>query len=166
MAAKADGKSAWVTSKLEFSKYPDYMKQFPFAHTITMTYRLANGAMEVHTRLDNQSAEPMPVAIGFHPYFALTDSVRKDWTLSATLKKHWLLTDTKVPTGQTERTTRPLVLRRSSIRSGGANWMKSISPVFSALACVVGSVRFSHSTRSTCTRLPPAIPDAGSGRGT
>jgi len=99
---KADGKSAWVTSKLEFTKYPDYMKQFPFAHTITMTYRLANGAMEVHTRLDNHSAEPMPVAIGFHPYFALTDSARKDWTLSAPLKKHWLLTDTKVPTGQTE----------------------------------------------------------------
>jgi aldose 1-epimerase len=100
--AKADGKSAWVTSKLEFTRYPDYMKQFPFAHTITMTYRLANGALEVHTRLDNLSAEPMPVAIGFHPYFALTDSVRRDWTLSAPLKKHWLLTDTKVPTGQTE----------------------------------------------------------------
>lgn len=100
--AKADGKSAWVTSKLEFTKYPDYMKQFPFAHTITMTYRLANGSLEVHTRLDNLSAEPMPVAIGFHPYFALTDSVRKDWTLSAPLKTHWLLTDAKVPTGQTE----------------------------------------------------------------
>ncbi len=102
VSVKADGKSAWVTSKLEFTKYPDYMKQFPFAHTITMTYRLANGALEVHTRLDNLSAEPMPVAIGFHPYFALTDSVRHDWTLSAPLKTHWLLTDTKVPTGQTE----------------------------------------------------------------
>jgi len=102
VSVKADGKSAWVTSKLEFTKYPDYMKQFPFAHTITMTYRLADGAMEVHTRLDNLSAEPMPVAIGFHPYFAITDSVRRDWTLSAPLKTHWLLTDTKVPTGQTE----------------------------------------------------------------
>jgi len=102
VSLKADAKSAWVTSKLEFTKYPDYMKQFPFAHTITMTYRLANGAMEVHIRLDNLSAEPMPVAIGFHPYFALTDSVRHDWTLSAPLKTHWLLTDAKVPTGQTE----------------------------------------------------------------
>ena len=102
VSMKADAKSAWVTSKLEFTKYPDYMKQFPFAHTITMTYRLANGAMEVHIRLDNLSAEPMPVAIGFHPYFALTDSVRHDWTLSAPLKTHWLLTDAKVPTGQTE----------------------------------------------------------------
>ncbi len=102
VSLKADGKSAWVTSKLEFTKYPDYMKQWPFAHTITMTYRLADGAMEVHTRLDNLSAEPMPVAIGFHPYFALTDSVRKDWTLSAPVKTHWLLTDAKVPTGQTE----------------------------------------------------------------
>jgi len=39
------------------------MAQFPFAHTITMTYRLANGALEVETTLQNLSAEPMPVAI-------------------------------------------------------------------------------------------------------
>src|SRR4249920_177967 len=32
--AKADGKSAWVTSRLEFFKQPMWMKQFPFAHAI------------------------------------------------------------------------------------------------------------------------------------
>jgi aldose 1-epimerase len=102
VAVKADASGAWITSKLDFYKYPDYMKQFPFAHTITMTYKLAGGALEVHTRLDNLSTEPMPVAIGFHPYFALTDSVRADWTLNAPAKTHWLLTDAKVPSGQTE----------------------------------------------------------------
>ena len=99
---KADATGAWITSKLEFSKYPDYMKQFPFAQTYTMTYKLSDGALEVRTRIDNQSALPLPVAIGFHPYFALTDSVRADWTLSAPVKTHWLLTDTKVPSGETE----------------------------------------------------------------
>lgn len=99
---KADATGAWITSKLDFYKYPDYMKQWPFAHTITMTYKLADGALEVHTRLDNMSAEPMPVAIGFHPYFALTDSVRNDWTLDVAAKTHWLLTSTKIPTGETE----------------------------------------------------------------
>ena len=102
VAVKADAKGAWITSKLDFYKYPDYMKQFPFAHILTMTYRLANGALEVRTRIDNLSAEPMPVAIGFHPYFALSDSVRQDWTLEAPARTHWLLSDTKVPTGQTE----------------------------------------------------------------
>src|SRR4026209_2224307 len=33
---KADGKGAWVTCKLDFYRNPQFMKQFPFAHTITM----------------------------------------------------------------------------------------------------------------------------------
>ena len=52
---KADGKSAWVTCRLDFYKNPIFMKQFPFAHTITMTYRVSDGALEVNTRLDNLS---------------------------------------------------------------------------------------------------------------
>ena len=38
-----------MTSRLEFFRLPDYMAQFPFAHTIDMTYRLANGVLEVET---------------------------------------------------------------------------------------------------------------------
>jgi aldose 1-epimerase len=99
---KADGEAAWVTSRLDFYRNPQYMKQFPFAHTITMTYRLADGALEVRTRLDNVSREPMPVAIGFHPYFELTESSRDDWTLSVPAKTHWLLAPNKIPTGETQ----------------------------------------------------------------
>ena len=32
-----------------------------------MTYRLRGGVLEVATSIVNLSAEPMPVAIGFHP---------------------------------------------------------------------------------------------------
>ena len=100
--AKADGKSAWVTSKLDFYRNPQWMKQFPFAHTLEMTYRLADGVLEVKTRIENLSVEPMPVAIGFHPYFQLTDSTREDWVLSIGAKTHWLLAENKIPTGETE----------------------------------------------------------------
>ena len=89
--AKADGRAAWVTSTLEFHRNPQWMKQFPFAHTITMTYRLQDGALEVRTRIDNLSNEPMPVAIGFHPYFQLTDSPRDEWTLSLDARSRWRL---------------------------------------------------------------------------
>jgi aldose 1-epimerase len=100
--ARADSHSAWVTSRLEFSRQPLWMKQFPFAHTIEMTHRLGDGVLEVATRIDNLSAEPMPVAIGFHPFFQLTDSSRDEWVLSVGARTHWPVAETKMPTGVTE----------------------------------------------------------------
>jgi len=99
---KADPRSAWVTSKLEFFRQPMWMKQFPFAHTIEITHRLQDGVLQVQTRITNLSAEAMPVAIGFHPYYRLTDSMREEWTISVGARKRWILAPTKVPTGETE----------------------------------------------------------------
>jgi aldose 1-epimerase len=78
------------------------MKQFPFAHTIEITHRLQDGVLQVQTRIRNLSAEAMPVAIGFHPYYKLTDSSREEWTISVPLRKRWLLLPTKIPSGETE----------------------------------------------------------------
>jgi aldose 1-epimerase len=100
--AKADAEAAWVTSRLEFYRQPMWMKQWPFAHTIEMTHRLRDGVLEVETTIVNMSAEPMPIAIGYHPYFQLTDSPRDEWKLSVGARTHWLLTSNKVPTGETE----------------------------------------------------------------
>jgi aldose 1-epimerase len=44
----------------------------------------------------------MPVSIGYHPYFMLTDAPRDAWTLSVAARTHWRLTETKVPSGETE----------------------------------------------------------------
>jgi aldose 1-epimerase len=101
-AANADRASVWATSRLEFYRQPAWMKQWPFAHTIEMTYRLQDGVLEVATAIVNQSAEPMPVAIGFHPYFQLTDSTRDEWTISVGARTRWKLQPNKVPTGETE----------------------------------------------------------------
>lgn len=99
--AKADAKAAWVTSRLDFYRHPEWMAQFPFAHTIEITDRLENGVLEVRTRIDNLSMEPMPVAIGFHPFFQLTESKRDDWTIGVDARTEWLLAPNKIPTGET-----------------------------------------------------------------
>ena len=99
---KSDATGAWMTSRLEFYRNPAWMKQFPFAHTIDMTYRLQDGVLQVGTKIANLSTDPMPVAIGYHPYFQLTDSKREDWTISVGAKAQWLLAENKVPTGVTE----------------------------------------------------------------
>ena len=100
--AKADQRGAWVTCRLDFYKIPLFMAQFPFAHTITMTYRVSEGALEVRTRLDNLSTEPMPVTIGFHPIFELPDGNRDDWTVSLDAQTHWIEIPQRLPTGETQ----------------------------------------------------------------
>jgi aldose 1-epimerase len=93
---------ATVASRLEFYRQPSWMKQWPFAHTVHMSYTLSNGALVVETFLENMSTEPMPVSIGFHPYFQLTDSRRDDWTIGLDARRHWKLGADKLPTGETE----------------------------------------------------------------
>jgi aldose 1-epimerase len=96
----ADDNSAWVTSRLEFWRYPDLMAQFPFAHVIEMTYRLRDGALEVETSIENLSNEPMPLAIGYHPYFRLSDTHRDTWQVHLAARDHVLLSDALIPTGE------------------------------------------------------------------
>jgi aldose 1-epimerase len=98
---KADDNSAWVTSKIEVYRQPDWMAQFPFAHTVEMTHRLKDGVLEVTVKLNNLSAAPMPVAIGFHPYFQVNDAPRDEWTFSVGAKTHWIGKQ-NLPTGEIE----------------------------------------------------------------
>jgi aldose 1-epimerase len=98
-ATKSDG--AFVTSRLEFYKHPDLMEQFPFAHTIEMTYCLKDGKLQNTTEIHNLGGASMPVHIGFHPYFLL-DGPRQDWTLLLPARYHWKLDKELIPTGEKE----------------------------------------------------------------
>jgi aldose 1-epimerase len=96
---EADERSARVTSRLEYARHPQLMAQFPFAHTIEMTYRLAGGVLEVETVLENQAEEPMPVAVGYHPYFQLPGVPRDQWKAHVAAREQLELTPLLVPTG-------------------------------------------------------------------
>jgi aldose 1-epimerase len=102
VSVTADDRSAAVTSRLEFWKYPDLMAQFPFAHTIEMTYRLRDGVLEVETVLQNLSIEPMPVTIGFHPYFQIPGVPREQWQIHLPARDHLVETPELLPTGERE----------------------------------------------------------------
>ncbi|HUP04038.1 MAG TPA: aldose 1-epimerase [Bryobacteraceae bacterium] len=99
--AKADQDAAWITCKLDFYRYPDWMAQWPFAHTIELTHKLHNGVLQVTVKLTNLSTAPMPVSVGFHPYFQVNDAQRDDWTFHIAARTHWILNQF-IPTGETE----------------------------------------------------------------
>jgi aldose 1-epimerase len=97
----ADENSAHVTSRIEFWRHPALMAHFPFAHNMTMTHRLAAGALEVETVIENLSVEPLPVAVGYHPYFQLHDTPRDDWRVHIAARDRMVLNDQLIPTGET-----------------------------------------------------------------
>jgi aldose 1-epimerase len=115
-AVTATDRDASVTSRLEFYRQPAWMRQWPYAHVVEMTYRLADGVLEVATAIENLSDEPMPVSIGYHPYFQLTDSARDDWQVAVAATTRWVLDARKVPTGETEPADRLLPPPRAALR--------------------------------------------------
>lgn len=97
----ADEHSAELSSVLEFWKHPEFMAQFPFAHTIRMTHRVYGGMLEVRTAIENHSADPMPLVIGFHPWYQIPDVPRDRWKLHLPVGEHYLLSEKLIPTGET-----------------------------------------------------------------
>jgi aldose 1-epimerase len=104
---RSDNEGAEVESRLECWKHPDWMAQFPFAHTIEMIHRLSNGVLEVRTVIQNLSNDPMPVSVAFHPYYQITDAPRDQWHVHVAAKSHYTLSNKLIPTGETQPASLP-----------------------------------------------------------
>lgn len=98
----SDEHAAEVASVFEFWKHPELMAQFPFAHTIRMTHRLYGGVLEVRTSIENQSADPMPLVIGFHPWYQIPGAPRDRWKVHLPVRQHFVLSPKLIPTGESK----------------------------------------------------------------
>lgn len=127
LEVRSDGTAAWMTSRLDASRQPEWMTQWPFPHTIEMTYRLKDGILETRTKVTNMATDPMPVSIGYHPYFQLTDSRHQEWTITVPARRRWLLDARKLPTGVTESADALFPGRRGALKD------RNLDDVFSDL---------------------------------
>lgn len=98
--AEASAREAVLTARIEYWRRPELMAQFPFAHALEMTYRLKDGALEVETQIENLSSDPLPVSLGYHPYFQITDAPRDEWQVHIAAKEKLALSKRLIPTGE------------------------------------------------------------------
>jgi galactose mutarotase-like enzyme len=68
-----DHDRATVLAELDFGARPELIAAFPFPHRLSY---------------------------GFHPYISLPDAPRTDWELELTVRRHALLSDRGIPTGE------------------------------------------------------------------
>jgi aldose 1-epimerase len=99
---QAGADASEVTSRLDFWKHPEWMAQFPFAHSIEMTHRLSSGVLEVRTTIDNLSTDPLPLVVGFHPWYQIPDTPRDQWKVHLPVREHYVLSRKLIPTGETK----------------------------------------------------------------
>jgi len=97
-ATRASETTAEGVTRLAFWRYPELMANWPFAHEYEITWRLAEGRLEVRIEVRNLCAEPMPLALGFHPYFVLPGVKRTNMVAHLPVRFE---TDSRlVPTGE------------------------------------------------------------------
>ena len=74
------------------------MAAFPFDHTLRIDVTLDDSTLRVATTVA-ASATGVPIAFGFHPYFALPGVARADWQVEIPVTEQLELDDQMLPTG-------------------------------------------------------------------
>ena len=133
----SNSEGAFITSRLEFYKYPDLMEQFPFAYTIEMTYRLKDGKLENSTVVRNISNADLPVMMAFHPYFH-PGGDREKWEVSIGAQTYWLPSAQLISTGETEPIEK--FLPSAAHLTLGQNVLDSVFSTFNRSADGLGHV--------------------------
>lgn len=104
---EADAQQAQAHFVLDFWQHPEWLAQFPFPHRIHLHYVLRAASLEVRTEIENLGVAPMPVAIGFHPYFQISDAPRDEWRVKIPAKSQYRLSAQLTPTGELFPNPRP-----------------------------------------------------------
>lgn len=93
----ADASAAWV--RLVYDYRHEYAG-YPFDYRIEVGYTLSENGLTVATEVRNLSASELPVADGWHPYFALNGTA-DDWTLRINSTTQLAFDADLLPTGET-----------------------------------------------------------------
>jgi aldose 1-epimerase len=73
---------------------------YPFRLACRIDYQVSVGGLSVITTIRNESAQPAPFGLGFHPYLAAGDALVDELTLTVPAETRILLSDRGLPTGR------------------------------------------------------------------
>jgi aldose 1-epimerase len=98
--AGVDGDAAFMAVSLDFGAYPALLQAFPFAHTVRQRLGVRDAELEITTSVASDRGVAVPISFGFHPYFRLVGSPRRDWEIELPVRERLLLDQDMIPTGE------------------------------------------------------------------
>ena len=94
---------AWLVAELKFDASRPEFPAFPFPHVLEVSVHLHASTVTIKTTVTATSDRQVPVAFGWHPYFAPPGGDRQDWTVAKPFTHQVDLDDRCVPTGEVTR---------------------------------------------------------------
>lgn len=94
--------AADVVARLTFGPDRREYDAFPFSHVLEVAAHLSGRRLSVTTTITPTGDEAVPVAFGWHPYFALPDTPRDEWHIQVPFTRHVVLDARQLPTGEIE----------------------------------------------------------------
>ena len=73
-----------VSLKLHLNSNEETKAVYPFDFQVTFTYQLHGNTLTILQEFKNQSSEPMPFSVGFHPYFLTHDKSQLEIEIPST----------------------------------------------------------------------------------
>jgi galactose mutarotase-like enzyme len=95
-----DVRSAVLVGRLDFGARAELLESFPFAHELLVEYRLDAAGLTVATTVRATGRRRVPVSFGWHPYLRLPGVRRNALRLVLPARRHLLLDDRGIPTGE------------------------------------------------------------------
>ena len=65
----ATDKKSLLSARMNWTKDSPLFDAFPFEHSLTLTFCLMDGSLEISFDIDNYGSEVIPFGFGLHPYF-------------------------------------------------------------------------------------------------
>jgi len=82
---------AWVSAALDLAQHERVSAYWPHDCGLRLTYRLRGGELLLEGSVTNRSAEAMPLALGFHPYFAVGKEEAERTRVALPAAREWPL---------------------------------------------------------------------------
>jgi aldose 1-epimerase len=97
LAAEADSGAARLETSLDVD-----LPCFPFPHALVLAVELRDEELRIATTVTATGDTPVPLALGFHPYFTLPGVAREAFELELPVRRRVVLDERQLPTGQGE----------------------------------------------------------------
>lgn len=95
----SDQQGAWLAAELDFSSSRPEFPAFPFEHKLGVEVHVRATSVEISTTLTATGERRVPIAFGWHPYFAPPGGERHDWAMAKPFTRHVELDAQNIPTG-------------------------------------------------------------------
>jgi galactose mutarotase-like enzyme len=100
VAAEGRDDAAVLRARLELGPHLAAFPSFPFEHLLDVEAALSGRVLRVSTTLTPTGGRAVPVAFGWHPWFALPGAPRPEWVVEAPFTAQAVLDTANLPTGE------------------------------------------------------------------